>query len=233
MVIKEEPNNMSTQKTKRFLVLILILSLVLSGCRGEAKHAPTATPLPTATATSTKTPVPPTKTPVPTQASITNGYTSLYSGPSTVFDVVKNIDIRAALEIIGIDPTGEWAKVTVSASGKTGWIPLKDITLNEDIKNYPVDYNIPPTPIPPAACFSNCSSITISNDTGGPLSILVAGGGMSVDSKWSVVVGTETIDLKPGAYTVTATASCGSKTDVVALTQGVNQSFSYFCSTIP
>ena len=207
----------------KFLAIIICVSIFLGSC-SRATPPPTPTPLPTATA------IPPTITPVPTQASRTNNSTNLYAGPSDVFDILGALDPGATLQILGIDPTGEWAKVKVIDSSKNGWLPLKDITLNADLPSFPVDYNIPSTPIPPAACFNDCASIEITNDTGGLLSISVTG---IVDGKWSVVVGTRTIDLKPGSYTVTALASCGTKTDIVILTVGMSQKFSYFCQTVP
>lgn len=209
---------------KKIMLVSVITSLLLISCGTPATPLPPPTP----------TVIPPTVGPVPTEPSRINNYTDLYSGPSDVFDILSSLDPGAALQVLGIDPTGDWAKVKVidasSSSSKTGWVKLQDVTFNADIQSYPVDYNIPPTPIPPAACFTSCASIVISNDTGGPLSVSVAG---FSDGKWSVVVGTQTIDLKPGSYTITATALCGTKTDVVVLTEGMIESYSYYCQTIP
>ena len=95
----------------------------------------------------------------------------------------------------------------------------------------PTKTSPPPTPTKiPAKCFFNCAEIDIVNDTGGLLIFSVSGVG---ESEWSLVVGTTTVKVNPGVYTIIATASCGIDTDEITVTEGMNEEITYYCTSIP
>jgi len=86
-----------------------------------------------------------------------------------------------------------------------------------------------PTEIP-AECIYNCAEIEVINTTGGPLTFSVSGIGKS---SWSIVVGTTTIKVNPGFYTITAVARCGTDTDTITVVEGITEQVTYYCSSVP
>lgn len=134
-----------------YCLLVLFLSLLLSGCPGEDPTPiapPTRTPRPTftptpivaqqqpavAVAADTATPVPdaptptpetPTDTPIPApqpaKAVITNPQANLRTGPGTNYGLAGTVDRGAEFEIVGKNPAGDWWQLCC-VNGQRVWI---------------------------------------------------------------------------------------------------------------
>ena len=111
--------------------------------------------------------------------------------------------------------------------------PVPKATLVEE-RLYPTPLVVPTfilvqiTVTPGPLCVGNCSHITINNATGSPLTINLSGP-ITIKSK-VIPTGTTTIDVPPGSYKLSVSASCGSTSDTFDLKPGETESIRYWCT---
>ncbi|HTX79942.1 MAG TPA: SH3 domain-containing protein [Longilinea sp.] len=114
----------------RLLVMSFILAIAAAGCRSQATAEPTLFPTRTAGVETSQPPTPtalPTESPTvlptsePVTAQVATSTANLRKGPSTLDDVVGQINLGELVRVDGLAPGGEWVKVMTSG-GTEGWI---------------------------------------------------------------------------------------------------------------
>ncbi len=170
---------------------LVIGTLILSGCSGEAAEAPLATatlapnvsrtprftatpipsrtPLPTATFTASSTVIPPTPSDTPTPSAtppILGSVNSLQSinvreGPGTNFSAIVALRPATKVEILGRNNDGTWLNIRME-DGDEGWVSANLIRLQAT-----------PTPLPTLTPSPNMTALA----QGTPLPTALFGGG--------------------------------------------------------
>jgi uncharacterized protein YraI len=80
-------------------------------------------------------------------ATVSSQSATLRSAPHINFPVLFNIDAGATLELLARSPYSPW--VRVDSSGLVGWIPLLNVETRAVIESLPIDFSVPPPPVPP------------------------------------------------------------------------------------
>lgn len=110
------------------------------------------TPAPTPTSSSTATPSP-TLTPLPRPiGQVKPPGLNLRQGPGTEYPVILGFRPGDTFRLIARHATLAWVEVRTDAD-QTGWVyaPLLILEPGFDINSLPINEEIPPTPVPPAA----------------------------------------------------------------------------------
>jgi len=140
------------------MLFSILLVLILVACRAGPTATPTPTRMsarPTSTPTATTRPKPtatpthtPTITPTPLpDAIVNNDILNLRTGPGTVYDIIKVMQLGDELDVTARNEAGTWLAVTTS-DGSKGWCSTKYLQLNVSLDDIPIATDIPPTPTP-------------------------------------------------------------------------------------
>ena len=114
----------------RTLMMFFVLAIAAAGCRSQATVEPTLFPTRTAGVETSQLPTPtafPTETPTvvptsePVTAQVATSSVNLRKGPSTLDDVLSQVNLGEVVRVDGLAPGGEWANVMTSG-GTSGWI---------------------------------------------------------------------------------------------------------------
>ncbi len=203
-------------KTKKWIAVFCIVSVILFGCGSSvsipfvATGTPTGTP--TSTATRTKTPTPrPTATSTPdARATVISNTANIRGGPSTDYGVVASVAKNTELIIVGRNSDCTWLAVTLS-TGLEGWVRADLITFVISCQQVSMVPSPPtPTPKPYVAppstpCSGETVQIHIINGTGGALTLILRG---PCSYTFALGAGDTYIGILPGNYSYTAYA-CG------------------------
>lgn len=170
----------------------------------------------------------PTATPNP--VAVVEAETAIRSGPGTNYAWLAAATVDMELLIIGRKSDCSWL-VVVLPDGKQGWIDTDFITYNMPCDILEIAA-IPPTPtpkpaIPPTAtpCAGTTVSISIKNDTGGPVTLYLSG---PCSYTFSLSTGNTTINILPGTYSYTA-YGCGGASLSGSKTLNSGDEWSWFC----
>ena len=93
-------------------------------------------------------PTPPPSSPALTAEVVINA--NCRSGPGTMYQVVSGYFSGEKVNLVGVNPDGDWWVVRISQSGGECWIWGQLLSLDTAAQALPV-YPVPPTPVVPAA----------------------------------------------------------------------------------
>ncbi len=93
------------------------------------------------------TPLPPQRYGSAGRLATVSSQSNLRSAPHVGFPVLYNVDGGATLELIARSPYSPWVKV--DSAGAIGWIPLLNVDTRAVIESLPIDFSVPPPPVPP------------------------------------------------------------------------------------
>jgi hypothetical protein len=129
----------------RLLVILLLVAVLVTGCRSQATAEPTLFPTRTA-GVETSQPPPPTALPSATPtiqataelvtAQVETASVNMRKGPSTLDDVLGQINLGDLVQVDGLAPGGEWAKV-MTAGGTSGWVKQSFLNFGTQVPTIP------------------------------------------------------------------------------------------------
>jgi uncharacterized protein YraI len=167
----------------------------------------------------------PTATPQSTSQAVVNiDSMNVRSGPGTAYTIQKFVVRGDILIILGQAYDCGWLEVLMP-DGQTGWVSAMyltyDLACSEIAKS-----SIPPVPTSVAQT-SSCdasSSINISNDTGGSVTLYLSG---PASYSFNLGTGESTVSVCPGSYSYTA-YGCGGASETGNMSAG--ESHRFYCS---
>ena len=146
------------------------------------------------------------------------------SGPGTVYPVQAYAVRGDKLIILGQAYNCGWLEVR-TPDGQTGWVSSTYVTYSLACSEI-AQVSIPPVPTPVTQA-SSCdlsSSIDITNDTGGTVTLYLSG---PANYSFTLGTGDNTVSVCPGTYSYTA-YGCAGASETGAMSAG--ESHRFFCS---